>query len=237
MFRLASAVTVSLVLALGGCAQTQAPFASSISSAPSTAPHTQQDRILLDQAEALDRMSKDLVRKTTFRGAAIGAVAGCGFAVIGGSAGRCAQAALAGGVIGGVAGHVSGKAQVQNRVELVELSRVLPSLRQTSEQVALVSGGVDDLVASQDAEIRVLKQDLAEGVISQDIYDERLADIRDIRAQLAEALSLSAAQAKQANQSLREAKDQGQTGVEWYINATSDVEDQAVSARAQLSLL
>lgn len=198
---------------------------------------SQQERVLMDQATALDRMSKDLVRKATLNGAAIGALTGCGLAVVGGSKNQCIQAALVGGAAGAVAGHAKGKAQVKKRVEIVELSRVLPSLRKTTTQLGLVSGGVDALIAEQNAEIKALKQQVATGQVSQEAFDARLSDIRLVRSELAQSLSLSASQAKQANLALQNAQAQGQTGVDWYISATQKLEQDSVSARAKLSLL
>lgn len=237
MFRLKTAMTAVLVLTVAGCAQTKTPIASSMSYEASPVSQSQQERILTQQADALDQMSKDLVRKTTLNGAALGAVAGCGMAIIGGSKAQCAQAALVGGVVGGITGHAKGKAQVKKRVEIVELSRVLPSLRETSDQLEIVSGGVDALIAQQNAEITTLKRQVASGEITQDAYNARLSDIGLLRSELAKSLSLSASQAKQARAALQNAQAQGQYGVDWYIDATQKLEQDAVSARAKLSLL
>ncbi|WP_299936445.1 hypothetical protein [uncultured Pelagimonas sp.] len=237
MFRLKSAFAAILVLTVAGCAQTKTPFASSMNRDAMPMVQTEQERTLAHQAQALDRMSKDLVRKTTFKGAALGAVAGCGLAIAGGSKAQCAQAALVGGVIGGVAGNATGKAQAKKRVEIVELNRVLPSLRKTNDQMDVVSGGVAELVAKQDAEIAQMKQQMAQGNLSQQAYDARLAEIRQVRGDVAQALTLSASQARQAKSALMDAQAQGQTGIDWYIAETNKLEAEAVSARAQLSLL
>ncbi len=237
MFRLKSAFAALLVLTIAGCAQTKTPFASSMNRDVLPAVQSDQERLLTNQAHALDRMSKDLVRKTTFKGAAIGAVAGCGLAVVGGSKAKCAQAALVGGVLGGVAGNAAGKAQVNRRVELVELNRILPSLRKTNDQMEVVAGGVSNLMAKQDAEIAQLKADLTHGATTQAAYDARLSEIRTVRSELAQALTLSAGQARQAKEALVAAQSQGQTGIDWYIAETNKLEAEAVSARAQLSLL
>lgn len=237
MFRFKSAFAALLVLTIAGCAQTKTPFASSMNRDEATTAVSQQEQVLTEQAVALDRMSKDLVRRTTVNGAAFGAAAGCGMAIVGGSKNKCIQAALVGGVLGGVTGHMNGKAQVKKRVEIVELSRVLPSLRETSSQLDIVSGGVETLIAQQDAEIIALKKQVAAGQISQETYSARLSDIRMVRSELAQSLSLSASQAKQANLALLNAKSQGQTGVDWYIGATQKLEQDSVSARAKLSLL
>ena len=237
VFRLKTTLASVLVLAVAGCAQTKTPFASSMSHQAVPAAQSQQEHVLAEQADALNKMSTDLVRKTTLNGAAIGALAGCGLAVVGGSKNQCIQAALVGGAVGAVTGHAKGKARVAKRVEIVELSRVLPSLRTTTNQLGVVASGVDTLIAEQDAEIFALKQQVEAGQLSQETYETRLSDIRLVRSELAQALSLSASQAKQANLALQNAQDQGQTGVEWYISATEKLEQDSVSARAKLSLL
>lgn len=237
MLRLKSILLVLCAMVLSACAQTKTPITSSMNRTALPAAQTEQERAVMRQANALDRMSRDLVRKTTMKGAAIGAVAGCGLAVVGGAKSKCAQAALVGGVIGGVAGNAAGKDQVKKRVEIVELSRVLPSLRETKEQMALVSQDVPSLIAQQDAEIASMQTQLAAGTLDQTSYDARLAEIRSVRSDLAQALSLSARQAKQAKEALLAAKAQGQTGVDWYIAETNKLEVEAVSARAQISLL
>ena len=64
-------------------------------------PMTQQEAVLIDQAEALDKMTRDVIRSSTVNGALIGAVAGCGLTVVSaGNAKNCVGGLVAGGVVG-----------------------------------------------------------------------------------------------------------------------------------------
>jgi hypothetical protein len=233
-----SAYFALLILTLSACgAQVKSPISSTMGSAPVIA-HTDQERALADQAHALDRLSRDMARKSTTTGAAIGAVAGCGLAIVSSSAkAQCLKGAVAGGVIGGVAGYAHGQSQVQKQVELISANTLLPSVRQTKDQLEVVKGGVASVIARQDAELMQMKSQLALGQISQAQYDERISAIKASRAELARALTQSAVNAGQANAAVKDAVRRGQTGLGWYLMETKKIQDESLSARAQISLL
>ena len=85
-----------LVAALGGCAlgtqQTTRLDAPMLGVQQQTADAAE----ITKQAEALNRMANDLVRRSTIRGAATGAIVSCGLVVVSSSnGGKCAAAAAA----------------------------------------------------------------------------------------------------------------------------------------------
>jgi hypothetical protein len=215
----------------------KAPISSTMNSAGAYS-QTDQEMALADQAQALARLTRDMVRRSTTNGVALGAVTGCGLALISASAkAKCMQGAVAGGLIGGVAGYAHGQAQVQKRVELVDASKLLASVRSTKDQLEVVKGGVASVIARQDAELAQMKAQLAAGQISQAQYNARIDAISASRAELAAALTQSATQAGQANAALKDAVRQGQTGLGWYLMETRKIQEESISARAQISLL
>ncbi|MCT4556900.1 MAG: hypothetical protein N4A61_02460 [Pelagimonas sp.] len=232
-------IAILAVLATAGCSTNLSGVTRQSTQEFTTTPviSTQQAQ-LHDQAVALDRMTRDLVRKSTTKGIMIGAAAGCGLAAATGAGGdKCLTGALAGGAIGGVIGHSAGKQQVKKRIEIVSLSRVMPSVRETRDQMALVKQGVPAFLSTQNSEVDALNSQLAAGTITQETHAARLDQIRESRRALAETLSLSAAQAQAALDALKDAKAQGQEGLDWYIHTVSNVEKDAVSARSSISLL
>lgn len=190
------------------------------------------------RAQELEAMSREILRRTTLQGAAIGAVAGCGLAAVTGSGtSKCVTGALAGGAVGAVAGNAVGQAQVKQRVEIVELSRVMPAVRDAGAKMELMQSDLPALLAAQKAEVAALDAGLADGSVTIEEHAARLSEMRDTRKQLAEALSLTAAQASQAHAALKSAEDQGQTGLAWYLLRIQNLEKKAVSARGTISLL
>lgn len=228
-----------LTIALAGCT---APMSPEVTRASAPAFELSDDQVdmahMQAQADALDHMTKDLVRKSTMKGTAIGALAGCGLAAMTGAGkNSCLKGALAGGVVGGIAGHVHGKAQVEKRVEIVSLSRVMPSIRAASGQASLVNRNVPGLIKAQNREIERMQLQVARGEMSKQQFDGYMTKIRADRQSLTNSLALSADQARQAREALEIAEDQGQQGLSWYIHTVSQVEEDAVSARSAISLL
>jgi hypothetical protein len=73
--------------------------------------------------------------------------------------------------------------------------------------------------------------------ITKDQQDRRISEIRAERAALAEALSLTAAQARLASANLKTASANGHSGLDWHISATEQLARQSISARSSISLL
>lgn len=226
-----------IVMSVAACGQM--PSVSRNASALSfTATQDGADDAMVEQARALDQMTKDILRRTTMQGAAIGAAAGCGLAVVSASeGGKCLMGALAGGAAGAVVGNAVGQRKVRERVELVSLSRVTPAISGAQKQMATLTETMPGLLESQDQEIADLKAAHAAGEISDKAYAGRMAEIRAARAEVAQALSMSAEQAHAAKLALKDAGAKGQTGLDWHIMSIETLEDEAVSARSRISLL
>lgn len=235
---------VIFVLALGalcGCAGQQTAITSTKSYAgmDTSGSHvTEQERMLMEQAQALDGMSREILRNATLRGAGIGAAAGCGLALVSASsAGRCIGGALVGGAIGGVAGHAIGKNQVANRVQIVSRDDAARAISRTSARVGSLNTRLHDLLAAQDREIAAMKRARAADEMTQAEFDARLSAMRDTRAALGQALTLSAKRAAEARQLLLDAQHKGQQGLTWHIDATEELEADALSAKSAISLI
>ena len=190
------------------------------------------------QTAALGNMTRDIIRKSTMKGAAIGAVAGCGLVLLSASnAKNCVTGALTGGAVGAIAGAASGKKQAAKRIELVSPSALVRSISKADDRMDVVSRDLPGLLAQQDSELQLLNGKMKNGEITQAQYTHRYEVIKANRAQLAEALSLSAAQANEAHNNLQNAKAQGQTGLEWHLHSTKKLAREATSARSAISLL
>ncbi|CUH79520.1 hypothetical protein [Tropicibacter naphthalenivorans] len=234
-------IALTLCVAVTSGCSTLTPSVTRTDTAALTATQVapgQRDAQMLKQTAALEAATRDLVRKSTVQGAAIGAVAGCGLAAVTGAGkNQCLGGALAGGVVGAVVGNARGKAQVEKRVEIVSLSRVMPSLRDADAQMSLVGQNLPQMLAAQDAEIAALDSQLATGQITRAAHAARVGEIREVRETIAASLDLSAEQAREAHNALKGADAQGQDGLAWYLFKAQKLEKQAVSARGAISLL
>lgn len=198
----------------------------------------QDETIMVEQARALDELMQDIVRSSTIKHAAVGAAVGCGLVVVAGSnAAGCAKAAAAGGLVGAISGNISGKRKVNQRVELVSANALVRSIRKSNDKLGQVNENLPAMLARQDDEVKTLKDLKASGSIDTKVYQMRLAAIRENRAKLAQALLLSSQQASTAKDNLHEAASQGQSGLEWHINAIDRMERETLSARSLISLL
>ena len=172
------------------------------------------------------------------KGAAAGAAAGCGLAIVSTSeSAKCLAGAVAGGAVGAMIGNAMGHKQADERLEIVSLSRVTPVISDAQKQMARMNDGMAQFISDQNDEMASLKMQRADGTISKDDYDARLAEIRATRAEVAEALTLSAEQAHAAKTALKDASAKGQSGLDWHILQIDTLEDEATSARARISLL
>lgn len=230
----------AVALCFAGCAKTNEPMFST-RSAP--AQHIKNDtsaseRQMAQQTNALTNMTRDIIRKSTVEGLAIGAIAGCGLVVLSASnAKNCVTGALAGGAIGAVVGNANGKKQAANRVELVNPSALVRSIGKADDHMDVVTRDLPGLLAAQDAELALLNRQMTAGKITEAQYAKRFEVIKANREQLAHALSLSAAQANEAHKNLQDARAKGQSGLDWHLHATKSLARDATSARSAISLL
>lgn len=229
---------LAILIALSGCGQTSLVSRNAHDLSFVSEIDSDGDAQMIEQAQALDQMTRELVRSTTGKGAAVGAATGCSFALFSGSnSARCLTGALFGGAAGAAIGHDIGKKQVADRIEIVSLNRVVPAIVGAQKQMAHLTDTMPSLIAEQDAEMAMLKSQMDSGAITPSEYDLRIGEIRDTRAQVTTALTLSAEQARAAKTALKEAGDKGQQGLEWHILQVDTLEDEAISARSRITLL
>ena len=233
-------LTLTVSIALSGCLPSNEPRFSSRGTGPEQiSVHNASNEIQMQQqAAALNAMTRNIIRKSTVKGAAIGAFAGCGLVLLSATnAKNCVSGAIAGGAIGAVAGAASGKAKAAKRVELVSPSSLVRAIGKADDNMDIVSRDLPNLLKKQDTELALLNDRMKSGQIDEEQYAYRFEIIKANRAQLAEALSLSAAQANEAHRNLLSAQSKGQSGLDWHLNATRNLARDATSARSAISLL
>lgn len=229
--------SVSLVVLLGACS---APFEETTRSSNNLLSIEQTDdaKLIEDQADALNRMAEQLVRRSTVGAARTGALVTCGVAVAtSGNAQSCVAGAAAGGLTGAVIGNAQGQTEVQNRIELVSADSLVRSIRGMNSQMDALELGLPEVLAEQNAEFRDLELRREVGAIEPQEYNQGVTAIRDSRARIAEALTLTITQAEQAQQNLQAAEAQGQSGLDWHMSATAQIAREAHSARSMISPL
>lgn len=192
---------------------------------------------LSEQANALNANARGIVRASTVKGAILGAAVGCGVGVLVADASACVKTAAVGAVTGAVAGNINGKRDVARRVELASPNKLVVNLRRANKNLDSIQQDLPALLAQQDAEINNLTLALASNQITKGQHDTRMNAIRSERAALAEALSLTASQAKQASANLKTASANGHSGLDWHISATDQLARESISARASITLL
>ncbi|WP_147419687.1 hypothetical protein [Sulfitobacter guttiformis] len=223
-------------LALAACSSAPASYSSRMEGAPLN--FAAQPAEIDAQAAALIELSERMVVQSTIKGAAMGAVVGCGLAVASaGNVSNCLAAATVAGVGGALAGHMAGKRQVTHRIETVSPSVIVRTLRKTNQQLALVQGSLPARLAAQDRSLATLDLKLATGSIDRETYLERKESIVSERRAIADALLATEANAVQTTANLQSAAARGQTGLAWHISAIKALEREVGSARSSISLL
>lgn len=193
---------------------------------------------LTAQAESLQDLTQAIMRNATWRGAAVGAASGCAVALISqNAAANCAKSAIVGGAIGTIIGRAQGRKEAERRVNLVSRNDLAQSISRASARLGSMQKGLTSVLAAQQAELATLRKQRWDADITSDEYDARVAAILRSREQIATSLSLSAQQARAAQAQIRKAQDLGQDGLEWHLDATGELHDEAISARDRLSLL
>lgn len=222
---------------LGGCGVV--PHGTTRSNVdPLSFAQTSDAGLIADQAVALNLMADQLVRRSTVRGAVTGAVVSCGLAAVSvGSVQSCVVGAAAGGAAGAAIGQAAGQRDVEQRVELVSANALVRSIRGMNGQMSALQSGLPELLAEQDAELVDLKTRRSVGAISRKQYEQGVANIRDSRAMIAEALSLTITKTELASANMAGLATQGQSGLDWHLSATNELAREAHSARARITPL
>ncbi|MCF2870200.1 hypothetical protein L0664_03900 [Octadecabacter sp. G9-8] len=193
---------------------------------------------VIDQVAALNDASKQLVQTSTVNGAMIGAALGCGLTVLSASNARnCLTGAVVGGAGGAVIGNRVGQRNVERRVELVSPNAVVRDLELATNQFDNIQTDLPQFIARQEAELNTLTMQLVRGEIDQSEHDISVLRIAGERADLAEALTLSARDARQASRNLKAAASRGQTGLDWHIGAAARLAEDVESTRSTFSML
>ena len=197
---------------------------------------TPETALVHQQAESLTRLSKDMIRKSTGKGAAIGAAVGCGLVLVSAkNAQKCLGGAVVGGTVGAVVGHEHGKRKVARSVAQVSASDMASALNETKTKVTEVRNSLPKTLAKQDAQLAALKAQRDAGKISPKAYKAHVMQIHDARARLAEALDNSARSARTSADNLG-VTSLKQPELLWHIGAAKRLEQDAVSTREQIKL-
>lgn len=193
---------------------------------------------VIDQATALSQSAEQLEQASKVNGALMGAALGCGITVLTGSNVRdCVARAAVTGVGGAAIGNVVGEREVERRVELVAPNEIARTLDTATRQFASIKTDLPDLLARQNAALDSLLMQRMNGTIKQDAYDLAVLKIEQERIELAEALSLSARDARRTSRNLEAAARRGQNGLDWHIGAATRLADDVDSTRSTFSIL
>lgn len=230
-------LAIILATGLAGCAQSPQPTRHEVALLGfQTDPLA--ERAMTEQTQALQASAERIVRASTAKGAALGLAVGCGIGLLSASsASSCAKAAAVGAVSGAVAGHATGKRDVNRRVEIASPNALVRNIRAANRHLAAIRTTLPDVLAQQDKALLALSDAHMTGSMSSAAYMTAVDRIKTERAALAEALSLSAAEARRASENLQLAQSQGQTGLDWHIGAVSQLEDATLSVRSDITLL
>lgn len=240
MPRLILALPLATIAALAGCAElpNSRDAATRLDTSPLVFQNRAQDAAYLaEQADTLKLMAQDLRQKSTLRGAAFGAAIGCGIGVLTSGADRCLAGVAAGGLVGVVSGSKAGKRDVALRMDTATPENLMRSLRTTQDHVDQMNKSLPQVLADQDVALAKLRTQRETGQISQAAYDAGIADIRNSRAAIAEALTLSGKEMQASRANLQNAVDRGQTGLDGHLDATRTLEKDVYSARSAITLL
>ncbi|WGW04552.1 hypothetical protein [Tropicibacter oceani] len=184
-----------------------------------------QEVLLTEEAIALEDSLRALMRSAkggTARGE-------CSAVLSDPTMADCSETQLLGRTIGGLRGLGKG-------ADPIDLERVTASLAQSHEKLERVDQGVTLMLKQQSAELLHLQKEHAAGLVSDQEYNTRVTAMQQTRAAVAEALTLSAAQAAKARKMFEQAQDNGQTGLSWYLASMTRIQSVAESAKARLNV-
>lgn len=230
-------ICVSFAL-LSGCANTPAKVTKSYG-APLTFHSYQNPEVeVRAQAQALEDMAGDLVRRATLRGAATGAVVGCGTALIGaGGLKSCASSAVIAGGAGGIIGYRKGKKTVAETTQAAQIGYLDQHLAGMRGQADRLVGNLPAFLADQDAELAHLRSEMRAGRVSQETFDAKIAQIRISRSELAMALADSTADMVRARETMVDTSSRQSVDLHGQIEITREIETELFEARSAISLI
>lgn len=193
---------------------------------------------LLSQTRALQDMAADMVRQATLRGAGLGAAAGCGTALISAQgASRCLGGAVVGGLVGAAVGHEVGQRRLQHRLAGLSRDDLAQSLSRAHARLGTVRAGLAEVLAAQDAERAMLSRQRDAGEITRAEHDARLAEMARMRADIAVALTDTAAEGSALTARIDDLRAAGADGLDWHSDQARDFNAGVASARARISLI
>jgi len=232
-------------LALAGCTETTSGGASGASTKPASAvalssssQKTAAEKKLEAEAKSLNQVTNNIIVRNTVEGAVVGALAGCGIALLlGGDGDDCASGAVVGGLAGGVAGNQVGRAAAAKNVELVKRDQILANLRGVSTRLNSVEANLRSVVKAQNAEITSLNRQLAAGQISKSSYNARVNSINSNRRAVDSALASSERNIVKTRNEIKSAQRQGQQGLGSVDSAAASTQDRLARNRKLLALV
>jgi len=239
---LLSGISIAAI-ALSGCTETTAsgttasPTVAGSSVSASSAQKTTAEKNLEAEVKSLNKVTSDIIVRNTVEGALVGALAGCGLALmLGGNGDDCARGAVAGGVVGGVAGNQVGKAAAEKKVELVKRDEVLANLRGVSTRLNSIETNLNAVLKSQNAELASLRRQVGAAQISKSSYDARVKAINSNRRAVDAALAVSEKNMVETRNEIRVAQEKGQTGLSSVSSAAASTQERLARNRKLLAI-
>jgi hypothetical protein len=206
--------------------------------AASSANKTDEERKLEAEAKSLNKVTGDIIARNTVQGVAVGAIAGCGIALLlGGDAADCAAGAVVGGVAGGVAGNAAGRAAANANKELIKRDRLIADLKGVSTRLNGVEARLNSVLRAQNAEINSLNRQLKSKQISQSSYSQRMQAINSNRKVVSGELLKSEKNIAKTRNEIKAAQQQGQQGLVSADRAAASNQARLAKTRQQIKLL
>lgn len=195
----------------------------------------QREDELAAQSEALIAVTQKMVTVSTGRG--LGALAGCGTAMLAPQgAQNCFTGAAKGAAIGALAGRAAGEQAVATKFEPISATEMVKALRRSDTQLGHVQARLSAVLAAQDAELAALEAARDLGEVPTEAYAHRRAAVAAYRSDLAQRLTRTAQEAEAVSANLNKAEAAGQSGLAWHRNRVANLERNALSARAEIRL-
>lgn len=197
----------------------------------------QREDELAAQSEALIAVTQKMVTVSTGRGLSLGALAGCGTAMLAlQGAQNCFTGAAKGAAIGALAGRAAGEQAVATKFEPISATEMVKALRRSDMQLGRVQAQLGAVLAAQDAELAALEAARDLGEVPTEAYAHRRAAVAAYRSDLAQRLTRTAQEAKAVSANLNKAEAAGQSGLAWHRHRVANLERNALSARAEIRL-
>lgn len=109
----------------------------------------------------------------------------------------------------------------------VDLQAITPVIASTHTQMTLVAEGTQTMLDAQSREIAQIRLGREDGSLDDVTASARMAEIAQSREAVADALSLAAERSDKVVRTLTKARDGGQSELDFYLRAVSDVGDRS----------